>query len=57
MARRILRISETISREGEKYRAALASGSPPGTARAILRVIERLVTEAETLLPDPEIVR
>jgi hypothetical protein len=57
MAKRILAISEAVSREAERYRAALASGSPPSAARAILDVIARLLSKAEIFLPDAELMR
>lgn len=57
MAKRILAISEAVSEQAEKYRAALAAGSPPGVTRAILDVIQRLLGKADIFLPDPELMR
>lgn len=57
MAKRILAISEAVTEQAWKYRAALAAGSPPGVTRAILDVIQRLLDKAEIFLPDKEIVR
>lgn len=57
MAKRILAISEAVSEEAAKYRAALAAGGRPDVTRTILDVIGRLLSKAEIFLPDPELMR
>jgi len=57
VAKRVLATSEAVAEQAEKYRAALASGAPRSVTRAVLDVMQRLLDEAETLLPEPELAR